>query len=1640
MADGNDESILDISAEDAGTLTNILDIMLNSNADIKFIQDEVSKIVISTDAADAFVNQITMYKQYELLVKYQLDQIKDFLESGDGYETESLKLAEIYTSVQKTINEYTTILKSNNDNAISVKKVYVEVKGRVLRLKKICGNISYVVLSIEQFSFDKRNAYSESLLISNSLIKYPMVKRIPQVVLLTNNTVEFVLPDYFVNTTVFEYELFNNFDADAIIETNSENVSYLKITGAFRGKSYNLIVKATNPLYQNNVEVDGGGLNINSNYQQISMKLNNYTFLTFPIKEEYSPPVPKGDIYFNLNTSLRTITLQDNFNFINDETTYRIDNISVDISNTNIRLIAGMLEITGKNADKEYIITIIATDSRNRDSAPLFITCLDVPKEIVVLKEFTPVVTSSDIVIDFDEYFEHVLNLDYTFTVYNSNFTHITTNNNVMTIGKMYRNITYIVNVTCTTINAETTDQQLQTSFLVREPSSAPTINNASYSTINMTLPGTGIGTSTGTGSTTRLINLTNFFYSTGPINYTINQVNDNNSNAIYYVLKDPMPEGRLLRIISDYRNEKYTLIVNASTESGQTTMTINVTELNVPPPIIEGGGLESLEVDGYYRTNTDVSIPLSTYFSGVNVSYRIRLYYVQNNVEYEITDNRVAIVSGTLFFEYIKLLHNMKIYIQVTADNRNASGELQSVMSELAFHEDIIDPIVTQLMDVAVLSNDSKTYVLSNHFDGVNLTYSFASSVQGAISITNGVMKVQAQYRNALYDVVVTATCNRFDGNVTKHIDTILNVDEDISPVGIIESGLPAYLVLSANDIILLSNGFVGADITYRVVVYTNIACTLPDADHDVSVSGNNLIINHAYRNKNYYVKVSASNISHRGETKTVSSTIKVTEYIQPVKKSVPSVAQLDMTDLKTDYILSDYFTGPNMTFRHEIQENIATNTYITTNSTNQIVLRVVPAFRDVSYNIEVFAENTDFIGTKYIASLVFPVRELSRPSDYVNVISEINVGDFETVLYGTNDYMLLGTDEVVIDLSTYFQNYTSATIGEVLIVPTDSSTYPLLSTHANLTGDIMKITGANRNKEYNVVIRLKDDDNLVFNKVMRISESIVSPSTISNNVVVSPWLTDNLHAYDLRTFFNGILSGTVMTPYVYAIIDGFETEITSEIEHVYVENIDHHALYIVPNFRNMEYIVRVIASNTDHMGSIKDSMPAVLAIREDVQPIQVSVVQKGMLASEPIVYDLGDFFTPIPNDVSYVVLDTEGNIETPSDTDIIIKNDDFTMIVYPNYRNRQYTIQVIGSFPNYTGTLNNITNTVDISETITPPSILKDLGDIGTAIILINTFRIYDMTNYFTGIDLQFAIESIYTVDIDGIETVFTNSDVTLDANILTISNVNGLGEYMVKMKASNTDYMSSEYVTYSTLVVFEPDEISGEMMDTGSGEGVMLLNNGFPISRVVMTNETYTYTLSDYFDGSDRTYSVDVKDANGTSFDSSLVDVLLYKDNDDKVSLQLCANYRDMYYDIHVTCTSITGTGVGDTLESILRIVETVKTPTKINGGLESQSTVLLTDNIVTFDIGNYFGGNFTYPSDAITVVTSTDQTFTDHNVTLDAGILTVVGNYRNTEYYIIITVITSNVDNLHIYRSVSKLLVVETIKPVAIATTP
>lgn len=433
---------------------------------------------------------------------------------------------------------------------------------------------------------------------------------------------------------------------------------------------------------------------------------------------------------------------------------------------------------------------------------------------------------------------------------------------------------------------------------------------------------------------------------------------------------------------------------------------------------------------------------------------------------------------------------------------------------------------IATTLGSVTV-SNNLATYALSNYFtSGTPLTYAVTTNPRSNAAIVgpNSNLTVQGAWRNAGYNVVVTATDTT---NATA--TSTLAVTESRFPLGASSFG---SVTLGNNTVNYFVPNYFTTFSTGYSLTYAIISNPLSNATIDV---GCNLSVVGAYRKNIYSIVVRATDNFGYSNT----STLAVTESNSVVAVTAQSTLSLAAD---TRYVgLSNVFSGVT-----SLTYGLSSNPYNNA-SLNTGVVSIVGDYRSTSYNVWVRA--TDGYATTATTNL--PVTE-----------SHYALGS--TPLGGP---FTLSNDSKIVSIASYFPTWTSYT-----------KTYYLASSprsNATLVGDTLTVTGNYRSttSPYSVVVGAIDNYGYSNTSTMTVSE-IHFPLTATNYGSVS--LSNDLGVYAMAPRFNTWTSGYTLD---YAF-----SNTGNPIGSAATLNSSTGVLYVQGDYRSTAY--NVVVRATDNFG----------------------------------------------------------------------------------------------------------------------------------------------------------------------------------------------------------------------------------------------------------------------------------------------------------------------------------------------------------------------------------------------------------------------------------------------------------------------
>ena len=471
---------------------------------------------------------------------------------------------------------------------------------------------------------------------------------------------------------------------------------------------------------------------------------------------------------------------------------------------------------------------------------------------------------------------------------------------------------------------------------------------------------------------------------------------------------------GTTLSVCGANRGATYGVVVRASNVYGAaTSATVAVTEVAGPT----------------CPTVTKLLVPLSGVALTTNaVSYTLSSYFAGTSLTFAVTSNpkgSAAIAAGVLTVTGFYRESTYGVVVTATTSGGGTNSQTLTVTEAVAG-----TPTATS-MGSATLTNTTQTYWLASYFadpQGAALSYAItAGNAYGNSYLSGGYLYVPAAFRNASYGVTVTAT-NPYGKAVT----STASITE--------QAGYPT-----------VSASFGGVSLTNTTPTYwlasyfsdpqgsaLSYSITAGNPYGSAYLSGGYLYVPSAYRNTNYTITVTATNIY----AKSVSNTMTVYEAAQPVPTFADMGTITILSSLSQTITLSNYLTdysGTSITYN--VMANPKSNVTLSGG-----ILTIKGAGRNTTYTITVKATNGNNQSVSSSVNVYEPWPAPTLRTPFVPLV----IAEDLAIVYMTDHYTSLDSLNIYL---TYASPY-----------------------NAWVSGDLLYIQGARIGATYNVTFQVYD------------------------------------------------------------------------------------------------------------------------------------------------------------------------------------------------------------------------------------------------------------------------------------------------------------------------------------------------------------------------------------------------------------------------------------------------------------------------------------------------------------------------------------------------------------------------------------
>lgn len=589
-------------------------------------------------------------------------------------------------------------------------------------------------------------------------------------------------------------------------------------------------------------------------------------------------------------------------------------------------------------------------------------------------------------------------------------------------------------------------------------------------------------------------------------------------------------------------RNIRYDIVIKATdTQSNFDNATISVIELAPPVTLRQNVAIPTVTLG-----NDSTTIPLSDFFNNYTLS-PLEFSILPPNLENNASINKA---NGTLTI--IGEYRNKPYNVQVQAKDINEyTASITFPVVELA------PPVAVNseaIITTTNLGNDSKTFVLTNYFINYATKYALVfdfyqnGNPEGSAQIENGVLMITGAFRNADYNVIVKATdVNRKSAAVTFPVsETVAPLVRDASMVVV-----STTLSVRNNNIATLSLSEYFINSSQAALSFAFLPNGNPYGSGAINSLTGVLTIIGSNRGARYDLRIEARDI----KLNTALVTFPVEELTRPVDLKTSAVIlpiTLRRDSLNTvTFTLNQYFNNYTLSpLRFSIIHNPESSAEL---ESSIGVLSVVGNDRNKPYNIVVRARDVN----DFTADVTFPIVELEAPVKLrSNVSLDTSVLTYDNLIraFTLNDF--------------FINNSTSTPLKYVIDMNPENN-----ATIVEATG-VLTVQGANRAKEYNVVVTAKDANQYTAQVTLPIKELSLPVVRNTNVVINTTTLRSDFSTFVLGDYFINYVPGKTLD-YVFA--DGGNPDNSAEI------NDAKTVLKITGAFRNKRYdvVIKAIDDN---------------------------------------------------------------------------------------------------------------------------------------------------------------------------------------------------------------------------------------------------------------------------------------------------------------------------------------------------------------------------------------------------------------------------------------------------------------------------
>lgn len=146
-----------ISLPSDAEILQTLTVLINEGCmDVTEIQTKITEIVTTSNTFNVFIEQMSVFNDYEDILEIRLRQIFNFLVNDAVIDSQEIIITTLRTEIIKAINDYKAKVINNNSLATQVNTLYKDVEQRLDNLHVISTEISQTMDDVKKLILLKR--------------------------------------------------------------------------------------------------------------------------------------------------------------------------------------------------------------------------------------------------------------------------------------------------------------------------------------------------------------------------------------------------------------------------------------------------------------------------------------------------------------------------------------------------------------------------------------------------------------------------------------------------------------------------------------------------------------------------------------------------------------------------------------------------------------------------------------------------------------------------------------------------------------------------------------------------------------------------------------------------------------------------------------------------------------------------------------------------------------------------------------------------------------------------------------------------------------------------------------------------------------------------------------------------------------------------------------------------------------------------------------------------------------------------------------------------------------------------------------------------------------------------------------------